>query len=332
MGGIGALGTPNPSLGQFSNPYWQDLDQSRARGAPGFGLLHDAFCRDVRNVAPSPSASFNPTSLLFPLSDSGFASLPSVPFLSPPAFSLPLSSSSSASSFSSLTPSAPLPLFTLPSVVPSVISLSSSSSVPSFPLPQFSTPVYPSAAPPSSSAPLPSFSAPPFSLITVRPPPGLSAHPSFPQASLSSISVASILSVSAVSSVPSLSSGGAPPGYPLVSTLSSSSVSSYSSSSPVGDLADFQARVSGLSAEYQSLGRWFVASGGSDFRSYLASYCPHLYSDFRADFASDSSRFLAAFKAILYLIKNTLLFKCSINPMIHSPYLVRMFTGRDSKL
>ena len=63
---------------------------------------------------------------------------------------------------------------------------------------------------------------------------------------------------------------------------------------PAGDFADFQARVLGLSAEYQALGRWFVASGGSDFCAYLASYCPHLYSDFRADFASGSSRFLAA--------------------------------------
>ena len=50
----------------------------------------------------------------------------------------------------------------------------------------------------------------------------------------------------------------------------------------------------GLSAKYQALGRWFVASRGSDFRSYLASHCPHLYSDFRADFASGSSRFMAA--------------------------------------
>ena len=93
-----------------------------------------------------------------------------------------------------------------------------------------------------------------------------------------------------MSSAPSLSSGGAPPGYPPVSTLSSSS----SSSSPVGDLADFHARMLGLSAEYQALGHLFVASRGLDFRSYLASYCPHLYSDFLADFASGSSRFLAA--------------------------------------
>ena len=37
-----------------------------------------------------------------------------------------------------------------------------------------------------------------------------------------------------------------------------------------------------------------MTSGGSDFRSYLVSHCPHLYSDFRAGFASGSSCFLAA--------------------------------------
>ena len=148
-GRVGVLGPSIPSLGQFSDPYQQDLVQPRVRGAPSFDILHDAYSRDLRNVTPSPSPSFNPMSLLFRLSDSGFASLPSsVPFSSSPAFYLPLSSSSSASSFSSLAPSAPLHLFTLSSVVPSVISLSSSSSVPSFPLPQFSSPVYPSAAPP----------------------------------------------------------------------------------------------------------------------------------------------------------------------------------------
>ena len=91
VGVVGSLGPPNPSLGQFSDPYRQDLDQSHAHGAPGFGLLHDAFSRDVHNVAPSPSTSFDPTSLLFPLSDSDFASVPSsVPFSSSPDFSLPL--------------------------------------------------------------------------------------------------------------------------------------------------------------------------------------------------------------------------------------------------
>ena len=67
-----------------------------------------------------------------------------------------------------------------------------------------------------------------------------------------------------MSFAPLLSSLEAPPGFPPVSSLSSSSLSST-----VGDFADFQARVLGLSAEYQALGRWFVASGGSDFLSYL---------------------------------------------------------------
>ena len=90
-----------------------------------------------------------------------------------------------------------------------------------------------------------------------------------------------------MSSAP-LFSGGAPPGYPPVSSLAPSS------SALVGDLADFQARMLGLSEEYQALGRWFVASGGSDFCAYLASYCPHIYSDFCADFASGCSCLLAA--------------------------------------
>ena len=43
VGGVGALGPPNPLLGQFSVPSRQDFDQSRARGAPGFGNVHDCF-------------------------------------------------------------------------------------------------------------------------------------------------------------------------------------------------------------------------------------------------------------------------------------------------
>ena len=78
-------GPPNPSLGQFSVPPRQDIDQSCARVAPGFGDVNVSVSRDVRNVAPS---SFNPMSLLFPFSDSGFASLSaSVPSSSSPTFS-----------------------------------------------------------------------------------------------------------------------------------------------------------------------------------------------------------------------------------------------------
>ena len=139
------LGPPLPSLGQCSVPNMQDFDQSCARVAPGLGNINVSVSHDVHNVAPSASTSFGPSSLLFPFSDSGFASLPaSVP-------------PSSAPTFSSLAPSppfTPLPLFTLPSVVPFILSLSSSSSAPSFPLQQFPRPFGPSAAPPSSHAPL----------------------------------------------------------------------------------------------------------------------------------------------------------------------------------
>ena len=68
----------------------------------------------------------------------------------------------------------------------------------------------------------------------------------------------------------------------------------------MGDFADFQACMLGLSSEYQALGRWFVAFGGSDFCSYIASNCPHLYSDFCSDFASGSFCFLAALASAAY--------------------------------
>ena len=60
------------------------------------------------------------------------------------------------------------------------------------------------------------------------------------------------------------------------------------------DFASYQARVLGLSDEYQALGSWYFASGGSDFPTYLSAHFPHLYSDFRLDFSSGSSRFLSA--------------------------------------
>ena len=43
VGGVGALGPPNPSLGQFGDPIRQAFDQSRARDAPGFGNFHDSL-------------------------------------------------------------------------------------------------------------------------------------------------------------------------------------------------------------------------------------------------------------------------------------------------
>ena len=93
-----------------------------------------------------------------------------------------------------------------------------------------------------------------------------------------------------MTSAPSFAAPGVPPGFPSVS----SSASSSSSSSSSGDFAEFQARVLGLSMEYQAFGRWFVASGGSDFPAYLSVDCLHLYSDFRIDFSSGSSCFLVA--------------------------------------
>ena len=60
------------------------------------------------------------------------------------------------------------------------------------------------------------------------------------------------------------------------------------------DFASCQARVLGLSDEYQALGRWYFASGGADFPAYLSAHFPRLYSDFRLDFSSGSSCFLSA--------------------------------------
>ena len=253
--GVGVRGPSTPLLGHVSD-FRQEFDKSRVRDAPGSHFVY--------NVSAPFSSLVHPSSLLFPLSDSGFASHPPpVPFSSS-AFSLPLLSSSTPS-FSSIAPSAPLPLFLLPSVVPSVLSLTSASSSfapPTFSLPPVPAPHFPSAPPPPPpSVSHPSFPTPPLSSTPVPPPPGFSALPTVSQPSLS-----------------------AP----------SSSFSSSSSSAPVGGFAEFHARVLGLSAEYQALGRWFVALGGSDFRAYLASYCPHLYADFRADFASGSSCFLSA--------------------------------------
>ena len=89
------------------------------------------------------------------------------------------------------------------------------------------------------------------------------------------------------------------PGAPLAPP-SSSALPPSSSSSP-GDFASFQASVLGLSAEYQALGRWFVASGGDDFPSYFAAHFPHLAHDFLVDFSSGSSCFLAALASLNFI-------------------------------
>ena len=83
------------------------------------------------------SSIFSPSSLLFPLFNSGFSS-----FLLPSSSFVSLSSSSSSSfsssvGFSTVAPSLPpssLPVFSLPSVVPSVLAVSASAPPSSLPL------------------------------------------------------------------------------------------------------------------------------------------------------------------------------------------------------
>ena len=270
-----------PSLGQVSAPVSWVNERSHVHGATGFGLGNVTV--NVSDVDfPPASTSFDPFSLLFPSSDSGFASIPfSRPSSSSTTPSLPLYVS--APFISSLAPSAPsasFPIFSLPSVVPSLLSFSSS--VPRLTVPPFPHLSTSFAAPASSHTSALSFSAPSFPSAPA-PPPGFSAPASVPLSFLSSASSAP--SAWPVASAPSLASPGVPLGFPSVSSASSSSF---------GDFAECQARVLGLSAEYQALGRWFVGSGGSDFPAYLSAHCPHLYSDFRIDFSSGSFRFLAA--------------------------------------
>ena len=133
----------------------QGLGQARVCDAP----VYPSVC----HVYTLASSSFSPLSLLFPSSASGFVFRPSAVPLS-----LPFSYSSSVtlSSLAPSVPSAPLPIFSLPSVVPSVLAPSSyfsSSSLPSSAqssLPSFSAPPSISGPPPPlSSASLPFFSA-----------------------------------------------------------------------------------------------------------------------------------------------------------------------------
>ena len=237
-------GSPFPPLGD-STPVNVRPDQLRDRSDLGF--TQHVIAADVHHVLRSVS-SFDPTSLLFPFSDSGFSSMP------PPT---PVSSLPSVSSLSSTTPSSTVPLFSLPSVVPSA-------------LPHHSLPSSVFSAPSSS------FSLP------------LSSLPS----SVSSFSV-SQPAVTPLVSAPSSSSVW----FSSLPPPPSSSAVPPAVSSPPGDFAPFHARVLGFSDEYQALGRWFVASRGSDFPSYLSAHFLHLYSDFRLDFASGSFHFLSALAA-----------------------------------
>ena len=232
VGLAGVSGVPSPSLG-VSDPFSGRRDQLRDRGDLGF-TCH-IVSADVH--VPRSLSSFDPTSLLFPFSDSGFSSLSS---LAPPplsSFSISLSSSFSVASSSTV------PIFSLPSVVPSVLSTT-----------------LPSAPP-----------LPPSSSFSVGPPLGFSSSGSYP-------SSASFLASSApsfpptplstpLSSAPATSWGALP--FSSTSSVPSSSdvrpVSSSSTSSPSLDFAAYQANVLGLLAEYQAFGRWYFASGGKDF-------------------------------------------------------------------
>ena len=191
-------------------------------------LTRHIVSADVHSV-PHSASSFDPSSLFFPFTDSGFSSLSAPTPLA--CFSALLSSSlsvasASSSSFSSST----VPTFSLTLVVPSVLStllpsppplpLTSSVSVAS--LPGFA----------SSFASLPVASASCF-------PPPISSAPPLPWGSLP------------FSSVSSLFSGSSLPVSPSSSSFSSNQY-----------FALHQAGVLGLSAEYQALDRWYVASRG----------------------------------------------------------------------
>ena len=138
----GVSGVSSPSLG-VGLPSMGRLDQLRDRG--DLGLTSHIVSADVHSV-PRSFASFDPSSLLFPRSDSGFSSLSAPPPLS--SFLASLSPSFSvASTFSSSTVS----LYSLPSAVPSVL------------------------APPLPSAPLP-LSSSSFSVAPCHPTPFREPH------------------------------------------------------------------------------------------------------------------------------------------------------------
>ena len=76
--------------------------------------------------------------------------------------------------------------------------------------------------------------------------------------------------------------------------LSSSSSSSFGA---ISSLADHQALLLGLSSEYQSLPRWFLSSGGSDFAALVRSSFLYLLPDLSRDFTSGSSLFLTTLRS-----------------------------------
>ena len=143
------------------------------------------------------------------------------------------------------------------------------------------TPSFPSFWDPSSSPP------PRSSVSSLPPPPGFPSIASSSSAPLSSSFLPTPPHPSVSLSLPSLAS--TPSGVSVSAPLVSSSFSSASSSSSFLDFTAYQASVLGLSAEYQTLARWYFKSGGSDFLSYLSAFYPHLSADASRDFSSGSS-------------------------------------------
>ena len=162
----------------------------------------------------------------------------------------------------SIPPSSVL-VFSLASVVPSVLSVSSSTLLPSFPL----------VPPPPHFLPVSVASTPAVSSFGL-----LASAPFFPLSSSSSASVPLSSYPPSVSSLP-----------PVRTSLSSSSAFS-----PFMDFLLSLAPTLGFSTEYQSLGRWFVQSGGTAFLSCVSSSFPHLSADVCRVFSSGSSLFLSA--------------------------------------
>ena len=112
-------GSPFPTPGRKNITLGYGMDQLRVRG--------ESFVPNVASVSAvrdvSLSYSLNLSSLLFPLADSGVSS-----FSSSLPLSTPVSSSSSSFGLSTVAPSvppSPVPIFSLPSVVPSLLSASS---------------------------------------------------------------------------------------------------------------------------------------------------------------------------------------------------------------
>ena len=226
VGLAGVSGVPSPSLGVSHH---LSGCQDQLRDCSDLGFTRHIVSADVHNV-PRSLSSFDPSSLLFPFSDSGFSSLSSS---APPplsSFSASLFSSFSVASTPSLaSSSSTVPIFSLPSVVLSVLS-----------------------APLPSAPPLP-----PSSSFSVAPPPGFFSSVSYPSSSFlvsSSPSFPPATFATPLSSAPPPSWGSLP--FSSSVSVSSSSdvrpVSSSSASSPSLDFAAYQANVVGLSTEYQA--------------------------------------------------------------------------------